>query len=164
MFDTRFDDDGACAWIDAVFGDAQAALRPAAQVAAQVLYGEALVRVPVSGPHVGKGGKLYPGGSLKSAIYQAYSSDNSNAAQATYHISWNAAKAPHGHLVEYGHWQPYKVVRYANGNFVTIKTEKLDSPKWVPAHSFIRASHDAKAAAALQAGAAEWLRRMKGQG
>jgi hypothetical protein len=162
MFRVDFDTDTTDAWFDGMVADANAAVRPAAQAAAQALYDEARIRVPVGDVRVGKGGKVYTGGTLQTAIYQAFSADNSTATRAVYHVSWNASKAPHGHLVEFGHWQPYRVVRYTNGRFVTLKGEKLDSPRWTPAHSFIRASHDAKAAAALEAAQAEFVRRMRG--
>ena len=41
-------------------------------------------------------------GLLESAIYRAYSPENSSPTLKTYRISWNKKKAPHGHLVEFG--------------------------------------------------------------
>lgn len=68
----------------------QEAARPAAQAGAQVLYGQVRINVPVGT------------GRLKSAIYQVFSQDFSGDGYATYHISWNKKKAPHGHLIEGG--------------------------------------------------------------
>jgi hypothetical protein len=34
-------------------------------------------------------------------------------------VSWNAKKAPHGHLVEFGHWMAYKWARGEEGKFYT---------------------------------------------
>ena len=32
-----------------------------------------------------------------------------------YSVSWTAKKAPHGHLLEFGHWQPYVVAKIPGG-------------------------------------------------
>jgi HK97 gp10 family phage protein len=122
-----FSDKSALAGLDALAIGMTAQVRPAAQAGAQVLYEEVLLRVPVSKkPHYLKGGRIVPPGALKSAIYQAFSKDNSAQLLATYHISWNAKKAPHGHLVE-------------NGTSRAAATP------------FLRPAYDAKAGAALEA-------------
>ena len=114
--------------------------RPAAQAGAEVFYREVLARVPVSTKVRKSKGKTYTPGALKASIYQAYSKDNSSDGKATYHISWNARKAPHGHLVEYG----------------TVK---------MAARPFIRPSFDAKQAQALEAAKAKLEEGMqKGEG
>jgi HK97 gp10 family phage protein len=95
-------------------------VRPAAQAGAQVLYEEVLVRVPVRS------------GGLKDSIYQVYSQDQSSDGRATYHVSWNARKAPHGHLIEFG-------------------TSRA------PAHPFLRPAYDAKVKEALEAARRRWL-------
>lgn len=41
-------------------------------------------------------------GLLQSAIYRVYSKEKSDATHKTYRLSWNKAKAPHGHLIEFG--------------------------------------------------------------
>ena len=82
-------------------------------------------------PHKRKGGRIIPPGALKRSIYQAYSADHSSAAVATYHVSWNARKAPHGHLIENGHWTK------------TVGKHGPLKPHWVPARPFIRSSYDA---------------------
>jgi HK97 gp10 family phage protein len=94
-----------------------AAVRPAAQAGADVLYQEARLRAPVSAEAhyfygsaakaAPKGSKrdkayLFQPGNLKNSIYQVFSKTNSTAAKATYHVSWNASKAPYGHMVEFG--------------------------------------------------------------
>lgn len=100
---------------------AEEAVRPAAQAGAQVLYDA--VKINVS-----KLGKL--SGNLAASIYQAYSQDSSGPSTATYHVSWNHSKAPHGGLVEYGHWQRYQVVQTKGGKWVTvIRPEKVGTPK-----------------------------------
>lgn len=103
-------------------GDAtEEVVRPAAQAGAQVLYDA------VKG-NVSKIGKV--SGNLAASIYQAYSRDNSGPVTATYHVSWNHTKAPHGGLVEFGHWQRYQVVQTRAGKWVTvIRPEKVGTPK-----------------------------------
>jgi HK97 gp10 family phage protein len=89
----------------------QAAARPAAQAAAQVIYDAARSNVHDSeeahifyGKYSKKTGQkylFYPG-DLRRSIYQVYSEDNSSEAKATYHVSWNHKKAPYAHMVEFG--------------------------------------------------------------
>lgn len=131
--------------------DVSDAVRPAAQAGAQVLYGEVKKNVEALGRKTGK---------LASAIYQAFSKDNSEeGVKATYHVSWNAKKAPHGHLIEYGYMQVYQVVVDKDGNFVTLKNRKLKTPKQIPAHPFVRPAQ-AKIAAALDAAEREFYRHL----
>lgn len=78
-----------------------------------------------------------PPGLLKSAIYLAYKERLSAQDHVTYGISWNSKVAPHGHLLEFGHWRINKII---NGVPTTIP---LPFPKWVPAHPFLRPAFDA---------------------
>lgn len=117
-------------YLNALGDDALKAARPAAQAAAQVLYEGVLANVARLGQH---------SGNLYSSIYQVYSKKNSRVRQgtATYHISWNAKKAPHGHLVESGYIQKYK--RYmVDGVWYTNKKAPLAQPRQVAAHPFVR--------------------------
>lgn len=41
-------------------------------------------------------------GNLLGSIYWVYSPESSNPDRKTYKVSWNRAKAPHGHLIEFG--------------------------------------------------------------
>lgn len=112
---------------------ADKAVRPAAQAGAQVLYERVKVNVASLGRKTGN---------LDSSIYQAYSADNSNESKAVYHISWNATKAPHGHLVEWGYikrWQSIMI----NGKWVTLKNRPLATPVQVPGKAFMRRAKDA---------------------
>ncbi|MEN6538695.1 MAG: HK97-gp10 family putative phage morphogenesis protein [Mizugakiibacter sp.] len=83
------------------------ATRPAAQAGAQIIYDRAKVLAPVAAaPHYFYGqnrryGPFAPG-NLRESIYQAFSQDNSFKDVSTYHISWNASKAPYGAMVEFG--------------------------------------------------------------
>lgn len=78
-------------------------------------------------------------GLLASAIYLAFS-DDSTETRIVYSVSWNRKKAPHGHLVEFGHWRTNVVVQSANGQWVTTK-ERLAQPKWVNAKPFLRPAY-----------------------
>ena len=83
------------------------ATRPAAQAGAQVIYDRARQLAPVSDKsHMFNiGGRKYgpfSPGNLRDSIYQVFSKDNSYRDTSTYHISWNADKAPYGFAVERG--------------------------------------------------------------
>ena len=83
------------------------ATRPAAQAGAQIVYERARQLAPVSdGAHMFKiEGRVYgpyPPGNLRDSIYQVFSKDNSFSDVSTYHVSWNADKAPYGGMVERG--------------------------------------------------------------
>lgn len=98
-----------------------AAVRPAAQAGAQVLYDAVLKNVNALGKK---------SGNLAGSIYQAFSPENSGEKSATYHISWNASKAPHGHLVEFGHIQRYAVHLGDDGKWYTlVRPSMRDKPK-----------------------------------
>lgn len=86
----------------------------------QVVRDEAIVRAPELKP----GDEGYDNqrrGQLKEAIYLAFDGRRSvlNAGHYVYQVSWNAKKAPHGHLVEFGHWMAYKFARGEEGKFYT---------------------------------------------
>lgn len=115
-------------------GDIHKAVRPAAQAAAEVLYRAVLTNVDAIGKKTGN---------LRASIYQAFSEDKSKAvgdgySRATYHVSWNAKKAPHGHLVEYGHIQKFEVYLGRDGKWYTNKRAPLPAPKQVGARPFVR--------------------------
>lgn len=120
--------------VDAVFdgieSDVAGAVRPAAQAGAQVLYEEVRCNV------FGIGRKT---GNLADSIYQVYSKDRSiEGEKAIYHVSWNARKAPHGHLVEFGYMQRYRVFLGKSGKWITSKKHPLPSPRHVAANPFVR--------------------------
>lgn len=132
-----FDSQGVNAGLDALAAGSLRNARPAAQAGGQVLYEEVLARVPVAKKaRTTKGGKVILPGALKASIYQVFSEDNSTDNRATYHVSWNHRKAPHGHLVEYG-------------------TSRA------AAHPFIRPSYDARYQDALRAADAKWREGMQ---
>lgn len=113
--------------------DIEAAIRPAAQAGAQVFYDAVLQNVNALGKKTGN---------LARAIYQAYSEQNSGPGKATYHVSWNASKAPHGGLVEYGHIQRYAVNLAKDGKWYTlVKPSMRGKPK--PKRNASQAEKDA---------------------
>lgn len=160
--------------LDNLAADVQKATRPAASAAAKVLYDE----VKKNAQLFGEGYVADGTGKLADAVYRVYSRAGSDAMRATYHVSWNQTKAPHGHLVEFGHWQPYVTYRGKDGKFHTAvrpsmlkqylatyngKTVpkhlrdkffvKRPSPKWIPARPFVRAAQsqfDAATSAAAE--------------
>lgn len=96
------------------------ATRPAAQEGAQIIYdaakrnastlisekehwfyGEATKSLPRGQKRAAAYGPFQPG-TLLASIYQAFSKDNSFRDVSTYHVSWNADKAPYGAMVEFG--------------------------------------------------------------
>lgn len=79
-------------------------------------------------------------GILRDSIYLAYRDARSTGDQITYSITWNHSKAPHGHLIEFGHWQPFKVISLPDGSFVTTGV-RLSAPKWTPAQPFLRPAY-----------------------
>ena len=119
--------------MDELAARAEAAARPAAQAGAQVLYDRVKLNV------AGLGRKT---GNLDSAIYQAFRADNSGNGKAAYHISWNASKAPHGHLVEWGYIKRWQSI-IIGGKWVTLKNRPLPTPVQVPGKAFVRNAKDA---------------------
>ena len=140
-----FDDAVLTVQLDALEKKLQAAARPAAQAAAQVLYDEVRLNSTRGGefPHMSKKPHGYKGnptafspGNLKAAIYQVYSKTNSVDGKQTYQISYNHKKAFYGRFLEFG----------------TVK---------MAAKPFIRPAYDTKKAAALQASKAKFLELAK---
>lgn len=107
QFSIKFNADEIFAGLDEIQKASSEAIRPAAQAGAAVLYEEVRYRVPVGeNAHYFYGTHqryLFPAGTLRDSIYQAYSKDNSvDGKIATYHIAWNHQKAPYGYMVERG--------------------------------------------------------------
>lgn len=160
--------------LDELADGAEAAVRPAAQEGAQYFYDQVRANVRKLGRKTGN---------LERAIYQAFSRNNSGRTVAQYHVTWRRgsrgeaadkvaggqARAPHGHLVEFGHWQRYVVYVDKRGEWKTAirPSMKLKSgkgyrkppprrasqaakdayyvplkggPKWVPPQSFVRSA------------------------
>jgi len=98
-FTIKADTAGIDAFLSGLGSELEGNVRDIAQAGAEVLYQE--VRRNVAGLKQRRG-------NLLRSIYQVYSKDDSGPRRAIYHISWNASKAPHGHLLEYGYLQRYK--------------------------------------------------------
>ncbi|MFT4172820.1 MAG: HK97 gp10 family phage protein [Rhodocyclaceae bacterium] len=125
----------------------EALARSVALAAAQVVRDEAIARAPVRD------------GLLRSAIYVAYSDRRSNDKQFVYSVSWNKRSAPHGHLLELGHWRKNVFVLGKDGTWHPSK-RRLQRPKWVPAKPFLRPAYEAKIAEAIEAARARLKERL----
>ena len=90
-------------------------------------------------------------GLLASAIYLVYDTKGSTADRVNYQIGWNHTIAPHGHLIEYGHWQTHKAYKGADGNWYTRKDAPLPAPIWIAARPFMRPTFDSYSGIALRA-------------
>lgn len=94
-----------------------------------------------------QGGSKRPG-LLRDAIYLAFSDARSSTRRVVYSISWNSKKAPHGHLLEFGHWMPYLYGTDGKGNYWTIVDKQgnpvanPNGPVWVNAHPFLAPAFD----------------------
>ncbi|WP_084025862.1 HK97 gp10 family phage protein [Bordetella flabilis] len=148
----KFDTSGWDAALGKLMGPARESLaRSMAVAGGQVLRDEAKARAPVAA------------GTLRDSIYLAFEDGRSTPTVIRYAVSWNSSKAPHGHLVEFGHW------RY--NRFIDGKPQKsllggktrgngpqdhgghgaLDDPVWVPAYPFLRPAYTAAQGRAKEA-------------
>lgn len=127
------------------------ALRKAAGAGAKVLYDEIHVRVPVDE------------GLLRSAVYRYYDKARSVAGRHTYSIGVNKKKAPHWHLLEFGHWLVNVTTRLPNGQIIATK-ERLPVPKWIPAVPYLRPSFDGRVSAAMDAARSELAQSLRNGG
>lgn len=154
-FNMGVDVSGLTSYLDELAVEVGHASRPAAQAAAQVFY-------DLAKANVGRIGKKT--GNLAGSIYQKFAVEESQeGVSASYKVSWNVhtgkqiTRAPHGHLVEYGHIQRYRVVIATKGKrkgqWVTLKSQPI-TPKQVGARPFMRPAYYAGKEAALAAAAA----------
>lgn len=89
----------------------------------QTVRDEAKVRAPVLKPgNVGYDGQVE--GTLRDNIYLAFDDRKYalNPNVYTYTVSWNSFRAAHGHLMEFGFEQPYKVAWDGSGVWYTPLT------------------------------------------
>lgn len=165
---------GAFAALDADADAMVEAARPAAQAGAQVLYEAVKANVASLKRSTGN---------LQRSIYQAHSPEKSVGGRQVYNISWNYLTAPHGHLVEYGYIQRYKMAQLPNGQVMPMlkpgatrpkkgaSRAAMDAayvplaggPRQVPGRSFIRSAQAQfpKAQAAMEA---RWLEELQKKG
>lgn len=113
--------------------------RSMAVAGAQVIRDEAALRAAAG-----------PTGNLKESMYVADNAAATTKDKIVYSVSWNKVKAPHGHLIEFGHWMYFARVKI-NGEWVTLKDRPLAVPRKAPAYPFLRPAYDAKKDAAHQA-------------
>ena len=133
-----FDASGWTAALDKLVGPARESLaRSMAVAGGQVLRDEAKARAPVDS------------GGLRDSIYLAFQDGRSTPTMVQYAVSWNASKAPHGHLLEFGHWQTRAAYQGRDGKWYSGAL--LPNPKWVPAHPFLRPAYEAAKDRARQA-------------
>lgn len=119
--------------------------RPAAQAGAQVFYDEVRTRVASLGDKpeqaAAEAGVRVGTGNLYRSIYQAHSDDKSINGKQAYVISWRTGRvkkdkrdqqvqggltiAPHGHLVEFGHWRKYKVYKRGGRWYTRVRPEAI---------------------------------------
>ena len=104
-------------------GVSESLARSMAVAAGQAVRDEAKARAPVDT------------GKLKGALYLAYSDRRSRESTVVYSVTWNSKKAPHGHLLEFGHWQTHAMYKGRDG-------ATLAHPKWVPARPFLRPAYE----------------------
>ena len=90
-------------------------------------------------------------GLLSHAMYLVYSEAKSGNGIFTYTVSWNATKAPHGHLIEFGHWRTHVVYKAAIGEWYSDLRAPLANPIWVPARPILRPTMDAYGSLTLKA-------------
>lgn len=151
-FDISVDTSALDAYLDQLGDAAEEAVRPVAQAMAQVFYERVRLNVAAMGKKTGN---------LAGSIYQVYSkSQSADGVKATYHVSWNHVKAPHGHLLEYGYIKQWKSYLAKNGKWYTLKNEPLEGgPKQIPGAAFVRRAVAAQPEA-VEAGRAELIRRL----
>lgn len=125
--------------LDLLAEGANRALRPAARAGALVFYGEMQIRVPVDD------------GILKDSLYHFHDDKRSHTGRQVYLVGPNKGRAPHWHLAEFGHWQPYTVVKLEDGTYFTMKDKPLATPQWIPAVPYIRPTFDARSTDAVDA-------------
>jgi hypothetical protein len=89
-------------------------------------------------------------GLLASAMYLAYDTDAITSHSFTYKVSWNSRIAPHGHLIEFGHWLTHVVYKASNGEWYTVKDKPLREPIWVAARPFLRPTFDSYGGTAIR--------------
>lgn len=120
----------------------EVALRHGGGAAVEVLYNE--MRVGASAP-------VERTGNLRNSIYRYLDKNASTPTRLVYYVGPNKRKAPHWHLIEFGHWMYYET-KVINGKFITFRNRPLPQPRWVPATPFIRPTFHAKIKQALEAG------------
>lgn len=115
------------------------ALKSAAWAGATVMYDEMRARAPTKS------------GGLRDSIYRWRDRRKQSNDRVVYAIGPNKAKAPHWHLIEYGHYLINVVIKNATtGELQGLKTRRLHKT-FVPPVPYIRPTFDAKIRDAIAA-------------
>lgn len=93
-------------------------------------------------------------GTLRDNIYVAFSESDSTETEKAYTVSWRKKQAPHGHLIEFGHWLVVGGKRVGGKNVGGIRVV------WVAAKPFLRPAYDASIMQARDAMIARAKQRM----
>jgi HK97 gp10 family phage protein len=137
----KMDFSGIFAGLDRLATDvAPQLLRSMAVAGGTLLRDEAQARAPVG---TEEGGSKSPG-SLRDSIYLAFRDGLSSDTRVVYSVSWNSKTAPHGHLLEFGHWHK----PHTSGSH---SSEGQSTFKWTPAQPFLRPAWDACGQAVIAA-------------
>lgn len=115
--------------LDNLSGKFEKAAGPASKAGADVLYAAVKSNLDRVGVKTGN---------LRQGIYRAFVREESGWGRAVYRVSWNYKKAPHGHLVEFGHIQKFVAYIGKNGQWYTDKSKPLAQPRQVAARPFMR--------------------------
>ncbi|HYG07656.1 MAG TPA: HK97-gp10 family putative phage morphogenesis protein [Stenotrophomonas sp.] len=144
---SRVDLSGALAGLDSLAEMTNSVARSMGVAAGQAVRDEAKARAPVDD------------GTLRDAIYLAYRDGDSTQARVVYQVSWNSKKAPHGHLLEFGHWRTNVLVRGEDGKW-RATSELLPAPVWTAAHPFLRPAYEATLSRLAEVAAARGRKRL----
>ena len=132
--------------LDRLAGMKESLARTMGAAMGAVVRDEAKERAPVLQPgNEGTDGQLP--GTLRRSIYLAYDERRNviNRDSYRYTVSWNSRIAPHGHLLEFGHWMPFMVIRTEGGLWTTLVNNPLPGNGFfVQAHPFLGPAFDAK--------------------
>lgn len=159
-FKAKLDMTGAVAMLDRLGGPAKESLGRRMGVSGGVLLRDAAkAKALVAQNKQGKARR----GVLAGSVYLAYDKILSKPDFVSYKIAWNAKVAPHGYLIEFGHWRYNKFIGGKPQHSLLAGVKKgsgpqshggpgaLDVPEWVPAKPFLRPTIDAYGQAAVNA-------------
>jgi len=145
---SRVDLSGAFLGLDKLAGMANSVARSMGVAAGQLVRNEAKARAPVDD------------GTLRDAIYLAYRDGESTDSVVVYSVTWNSKKAPHGHLLEFGHWRTNVLAQGDDGKWRATK-ELLPEPVWTAAHPFLRPAYMATISRLVEVAVARGGLRLK---
>ena len=134
------------AGLDKLSGMKESIARTMGAAMGEVVRDEAKERAPVLDPTNAGTDNQVPG-LLKRSIYLAYDDRRQllNRDSYRYTVSWNSRLAPHGHLLEFGHWMPFMAVRTPDGLWTTLVNKPLPGNGFfVQAVPFLGPAFDAK--------------------